>query len=310
MLLAHAWLSAPGNLPQPTQWAPVSVVGRVAFCVVCSWPRLRLLGEDRALLSEVQPVSWALGQPASRLSQHMGLPGHAAPTHPAHVSRPFPGSHTWGRDPTSPPPPSRSPPRGALAGTWAPSVHCHPHALSLHPGSAGTDAASELPCHQGHWGLLKGSVLEVQCSRQGERAETSSSPLLGTHVLAAGELLEEGLWCQSPHASLARAVQTPEPPPLLGRPMGTEWAGLGQRGPRWGRFPGSPHGPSSVPQTQPVPNPVAYFLHRSPWWVHRIETLGNHFLELVVPFFVFLGRRMCVLHGVLQILFQVSLSPL
>lgn len=148
----------------------------------------------------------------------------------------------------------------------------------------------------------------MQCSRQGERAETSSSPLLGTHVLAAGELLEEGLWRQSPHASLARAVQTPEPPPLLGRPMGTEWAGLGQRGPRWGRFPGSPHGPPSVPQTQPVPNPVAYFLHRSPWWVHRIETLGNHFLELVVPFFVFLGRRMCVLHGVLQILFQVSLS--
>ncbi|KAM5198284.1 lipase maturation factor 1 isoform 4-T4 [Hipposideros larvatus] len=60
-------------------------------------------------------------------------------------------------------------------------------------------------------------------------------------------------------------------------------------------------------ETQPVPNPVAYFLHRSPWWVHRFETLSNHFLELVVPFFVFLGRRMCVLHGALQILFQVVL---
>nr|XP_055195797.1 lipase maturation factor 1 isoform X2 [Nyctereutes procyonoides] len=56
--------------------------------------------------------------------------------------------------------------------------------------------------------------------------------------------------------------------------------------------------------TQPVPNPVAYFLHQSPWWVHRGETLGNHFVELVVPFFIFLGRRMCVLHGALQILFQ------
>lgn len=51
---------------------------------------------------------------------------------------------------------------------------------------------------------------------------------------------------------------------------------------------------------------MAYFLHHSPWWVHRFETLSNHFLELVVPFFVFLGRRMCVLHGALQILFQVS----
>nr|XP_035939301.1 lipase maturation factor 1 isoform X4 [Halichoerus grypus] len=60
-------------------------------------------------------------------------------------------------------------------------------------------------------------------------------------------------------------------------------------------------------QTQPVPNPAAYFLHQSPWWVHRFETLSNHFLELVVPFFIFLGRRMCILHGALQILFQVVL---
>ncbi|XP_048189018.1 lipase maturation factor 1 [Perognathus longimembris pacificus] len=60
-------------------------------------------------------------------------------------------------------------------------------------------------------------------------------------------------------------------------------------------------------ETQPVPNPLAYYLHRSPWWLHRVETLGNHILELLVPFFVFLGRRMCLIHGVLQILFQVIL---
>ncbi|XP_068824347.1 lipase maturation factor 1 isoform X3 [Capricornis sumatraensis] len=60
-------------------------------------------------------------------------------------------------------------------------------------------------------------------------------------------------------------------------------------------------------ETQPVPNPVAYFLHRSPWWFHRFETLSNHFLELVVPFFIFLGRRMCIVHGALQVLFQVVL---
>ncbi|CAH6786605.1 Lmf1 [Phodopus roborovskii] len=59
--------------------------------------------------------------------------------------------------------------------------------------------------------------------------------------------------------------------------------------------------------TQPVPNPMAYYLHRSPWWFHRFETLSNHFLELLVPFFLFLGRRMCLIHGVLQILFQVIL---
>lgn len=51
---------------------------------------------------------------------------------------------------------------------------------------------------------------------------------------------------------------------------------------------------------------MAYYLHRSPWWFHHFETLSNHFLELLVPFFLFLGRRMCIIHGVLQILFQVG----
>ncbi|XP_068278913.1 lipase maturation factor 1 isoform X1 [Nyctibius grandis] len=60
-------------------------------------------------------------------------------------------------------------------------------------------------------------------------------------------------------------------------------------------------------ETQPVPNPIAYFMHRSPWWFHQFETLVNHFIELVVPFFLLLGRRMCIVHGLLQILFQVLL---
>ncbi|XP_048817358.1 lipase maturation factor 1 isoform X2 [Lagopus muta] len=60
-------------------------------------------------------------------------------------------------------------------------------------------------------------------------------------------------------------------------------------------------------ETQPVPNPIAYFMHRSPGWFHQFETLFNHFIELVVPFFIFMERRMCMVHGVLQILFQVLL---
>ncbi|KAK2493145.1 LOW QUALITY PROTEIN: hypothetical protein MC885_008901 [Smutsia gigantea] len=60
-------------------------------------------------------------------------------------------------------------------------------------------------------------------------------------------------------------------------------------------------------ETQPVPNPMAYFLHHCPWWVHRFETLSNHVLELLVPFFIFLGRRMRILHGALQLLFQAVL---
>ncbi|XP_044034834.1 lipase maturation factor 1 isoform X2 [Siniperca chuatsi] len=60
-------------------------------------------------------------------------------------------------------------------------------------------------------------------------------------------------------------------------------------------------------ETQPVPNPMSYYMHRSPWWFHRFETLSNHLIELIFPFFTFLGRRMCKVNGAIQILFQVVL---
>nr|CBN81183.1 Lipase maturation factor 1 [Dicentrarchus labrax] len=60
-------------------------------------------------------------------------------------------------------------------------------------------------------------------------------------------------------------------------------------------------------ETQPVPNPMSYYMHRSPWWFHRFETLSNHLIELIFPFFTFLGRRMCMVNGAVQILFQVVL---
>lgn len=98
----------------------------------------------------------------------------------------------------------------------------------------------------------------------------------------------------------------PQKPPCHPPPAGGHrTSSVGRLGPR-GWASGAAHRPPPAPQTQPVPNPMAYFLHHSPWWVHRFETLSNHFLELVVPFFIFLGRRMCVLHGALQIFFQVS----
>ncbi|KAM6897860.1 lipase maturation factor 1 [Xenentodon cancila] len=60
-------------------------------------------------------------------------------------------------------------------------------------------------------------------------------------------------------------------------------------------------------ETQPVPNPMSYYMHRSPWWFHQFETLSNHFIELIAPFFTFLGRRLCMANGAVQILFQVVL---
>ena len=61
-------------------------------------------------------------------------------------------------------------------------------------------------------------------------------------------------------------------------------------------------------QTQPVPNPLSYYLHQSPELFHKFETLSNHFIELIAPWFILLTRRMCIAGGVLQIFFQVSVN--
>ncbi|CAH1273339.1 LMF1 [Branchiostoma lanceolatum] len=60
-------------------------------------------------------------------------------------------------------------------------------------------------------------------------------------------------------------------------------------------------------QTQPVPNPISYYLHQTPENMHKFETLSNHFVELVAPWFIFLTRPFRFTCGFLQILFQVIL---
>ncbi|GAB2566173.1 lipase maturation factor family protein [Leucobacter ruminantium] len=40
-------------------------------------------------------------------------------------------------------------------------------------------------------------------------------------------------------------------------------------------------------ETQPMPGPLSRQAHLLPRWFHRLEVLGNHFAQLVVPFFVF-----------------------
>ncbi|KAK6174133.1 hypothetical protein SNE40_017466 [Patella caerulea] len=60
-------------------------------------------------------------------------------------------------------------------------------------------------------------------------------------------------------------------------------------------------------ETQPVPNPMSYYMHQSPEFFHKFETLSNHFIELIVPFALFLTRRIVMIGGSLQILFQVVL---
>eukprot|EP00731_Ephydatia_muelleri_P029354 Em0020g998a len=60
-------------------------------------------------------------------------------------------------------------------------------------------------------------------------------------------------------------------------------------------------------ETQPIPNPLSYYLHQMPAVVHMAETMANHVIELVVPFMIFLPRPFRLTCGLLQVLFQVAL---
>jgi len=61
-------------------------------------------------------------------------------------------------------------------------------------------------------------------------------------------------------------------------------------------------------ETQPIPNPVSYYLHQTPVPFHKFEVLVNHFIELIAPFLCF-GPWRSIRHigGTLQILFQILL---
>lgn len=43
-------------------------------------------------------------------------------------------------------------------------------------------------------------------------------------------------------------------------------------------------------ETQPLPGPLSRRFHRTPTWVHRMETGANHVVQLVVPFGLFLPQ--------------------
>ena len=60
-------------------------------------------------------------------------------------------------------------------------------------------------------------------------------------------------------------------------------------------------------ETQPIPNPLSPFFHFLPKWFHKIEVLWNHFIELIVPFFVFYPRGLRIIAGILLFSFQFIL---
>jgi len=50
-------------------------------------------------------------------------------------------------------------------------------------------------------------------------------------------------------------------------------------------------------ETQPMPNPLSWYFHHLPRPLHRIEVLGNHFAQLVVPFFLFFPQPIAAIAG-------------
>ena len=57
-------------------------------------------------------------------------------------------------------------------------------------------------------------------------------------------------------------------------------------------------------ETQPIPNPLSWFFHHLPRRVHRLEVLGNHFAQLVVPFGLFAPQPIASIAGAIIIVTQ------
>ena len=60
-------------------------------------------------------------------------------------------------------------------------------------------------------------------------------------------------------------------------------------------------------ETQPVPNPLSFYLHHNFQSFHKLETMVNHIVELFTPWFMFLSRDLRIMNGVFQIVFQLIL---
>ncbi|MBV0924466.1 lipase maturation factor family protein [Halomicroarcula limicola] len=57
-------------------------------------------------------------------------------------------------------------------------------------------------------------------------------------------------------------------------------------------------------ETQPIPNPLSWYVHHLPDRFHRVEVLGNHVVELAVPFLYFAPQPWASVAGAATIGFQ------
>ena len=57
-------------------------------------------------------------------------------------------------------------------------------------------------------------------------------------------------------------------------------------------------------ETQPMPGPLSWYFHHLPKPLHRAEVLGNHFAQLVVPFFLFFPHPIATVAGLVILVTQ------
>ena len=60
-------------------------------------------------------------------------------------------------------------------------------------------------------------------------------------------------------------------------------------------------------ETQPMPGPFSWHAHRLPRWAHRVEVVGNHVVQLGVPWFLFAPQPVASVAAGLVILSQLWL---
>jgi hypothetical protein len=60
-------------------------------------------------------------------------------------------------------------------------------------------------------------------------------------------------------------------------------------------------------ETQPMPNPLSWYFHHLPKPIHRLEVLGNHVAQLVVPFGLFAPQPIAGICGLIVVVHQVWL---
>jgi hypothetical protein len=60
-------------------------------------------------------------------------------------------------------------------------------------------------------------------------------------------------------------------------------------------------------ETQPVPSPLSWWFHAQPHWAQALGVAFNHYVELIAPFLIVLGRRLRLVAGMSFVAFQLIL---